>query len=134
MCIIHLYNTSFMCIIHLYNTSLIPIFTEHKSYLWYKNFFVLHLLFYFPKIKNFQITSLELFTSVRLSLFQCLKIAVVKDFCFQNFLLLLFLSLLLKMNSHFNLDYSELLHFWFTHPPMLFHNSLTTTRLKSSTC
>ena len=46
-------------------------------------------------------------------------------FCFQSFLLLLFSSLLLKMNSHFNLDYSKLLHFWFTQPPMLFHNSLT---------
>ena len=129
--------------IQLQNISILS-FTEHKSYLWYKNFpkifdknFFLYKtcstpLFYFPKcipkiFQNFSSRPFNIEVSLTFSLFE---ICSCQSFLISKFLLLLFSSLLLKMNSHFNLDYSKLLHFWFTHPPMMFHNSLT-TRLKS---
>ena len=126
------------------------LFTEHKSYLQYKKFskifgqkiFLLSNMFYnfsltFKSIpKNFPKFSLDLLKNCHLPkmsllVFKCLKLEIAKVF-FQ-LLLLLCSSLLLKMNSHFNLDFSKLLHFWFTYPPMLIHTSLTTPRFNSST-
>ena len=91
-------------------------------------------LFYFPKAFS------KLFTNflsslphlLSLQLFQCLKLAVVKDFCFQSFLLLLHSSLLVKMNSHLNLDFPKLL--LLVHIPANVGSQLIdTSRFKSST-
>ena len=83
---------------------------------------VLHLLFYFPKNipKNFLKTFYIFFTSS----FSMFETCSCQRFLLSILLLLLYSSLLFKMNSHFNLDFSKLLHFWFTNPPMLVHNSL----------
>ena len=126
------------------------LFTEHKSYLQHKKFskiFGQKFFLYktcsttflepskaFPE--NFPKFSFDLLKNCHLCkmsllVFQCLKLEIANVF-FQ-LLLLLFSSLLLKVNSHFNLDFSKLLHFWFTYPPMLVHNSLTTPRFNSST-
>ena len=76
----------------------------------------------FPK--NLQKLSLEPSTSFNFY-FSLFETCICQRFLLLKFLLLLFSSLLLKMNSHFNLEFFKLLHFWFTHPPMLVHNSLT---------
>ena len=126
------------------------LFTEHKSYLQHKKFskifgqkfFLLQNMFYnfsltlksipkkFSKIFFRPLENCHLY-KMSLLVFKCLKLEIAKVL-FQ-LLLLLYSSLLLKMNSHFNLDFSKLLHFWFTYPPMLVHNSLTTQRFNSST-
>ena len=137
-----MYNTS----IQVYNTSIQYIFNPHllqntSPTYGTRNFlrfltkkFLLQNMFYtfyftspkaFPKI--FPKNSLELFTSFQLQLFQCFKLAVVKDFCFQ---FSCFCSLLLKMNSHFNLDFSKLL---LVHKPATVGSQLIDTSPFNST-
>ena len=75
----------------------------------------------FPKIFKIFFRTFYISSTLTFSLFETCS---CQRFLLPQFLLLLYTSLLLKMNSHFNLDFSKLLHFWFTNPPMLVHNSL----------
>ena len=108
-----------MCIIHLFNTPLIRIFYRTQVLrivqIFSKNFdknFSLHnilhtSLFYFLKsipknFQNFSFAPLKILIS-HFSMFETCNCR--NSFCFQNSLLLFFSSLLLKMNSHLNLDF-----------------------------
>ena len=109
MCIVHLFNTS---IIHIFYRTQVLLIGQKFSKIFDKNFSLHNMLstylFYLPKAfpKIFKIFLLNL-SKLQLLVFQCLKLEIVNDFWFKNFLLLLYSSHLLKMNSHSNLDFFE---------------------------
>ena len=135
MCIIHLLNNS---IIHIfYRTQVLRIvqkFSKIFDKIFSLNNMLCTTLFYFlksiPKIsKNFSFEHFKTLTS-RFSMFEtCNYPSFLIPELLASALLFTFVENKLSLEPRL----FKLLHFWFTYPPILVHNSLTTSRFNSST-